>query len=145
SWQLRGSTSYRNYHKNLLKEALDIQRFNTRKLEAELWGAYDPTKVLEYNGDYWFYAGGSYSGVSGEWNVTLMKLDLLTDTDSFEEILDFDTSTKGAAIDSAYYAVTISNRKYNVSQIITKTSEAISGTISSIPIDPTGNEWIDAG
>src|SRR5699024_8648675 len=90
SWQLRGSTSYRNYHKNLLKEALDIQRINTRKLEAEVWGAYDPTKVLEYNGDYWFYAGGSYSGVSGEWNITLMKLSVnKASSDIFKDIPKF--------------------------------------------------------
>src|SRR5699024_4540485 len=63
---------------------------NTRKLEAEVWGAYDPTKVLEYNGDYWFYAGGSYSGVSGEWNITLMKLSVnKASSDIFKDIPKF--------------------------------------------------------
>lgn len=72
-WERRGGTDYRSFHYNLIKDLLDIQRTRTRKINANLYGEYDPTKILIYNGKPYYYAGGSYDG---RWHPVLMQINI---------------------------------------------------------------------
>lgn len=93
SWQRRGSTSYRNFHENLLKEILDLQRTNTRKLNAEFVGSFDPSKILVYDSQNFYCAGVSYVGVKGRWSANLFRINVQTGSDTFEDIPKFADET----------------------------------------------------
>lgn len=95
TWQRRGSTAYRNFHQNLLKEILDLQRTNTRKIDAKFWGTHDPSKILVYDSQNFYTAGISYVGHRGRWSASLFRINVQTGSDTFEEIPKFGGTTAG--------------------------------------------------
>lgn len=89
-WQRRGSVSYRSFYENLLKEIIDLQRSRVRKIQADLYGDFDPSKALKYDGGNFYYTGGRYESVRGRWIVTLMRVNIEeSSSDEFKNIPKF--------------------------------------------------------
>src|SRR5690625_4398453 len=98
-WGRRGGTLGRIFHENLLKEVIDFQRSNTRKLEANLHGDFDTGRVLIYQGEAFYYVGGQYSFLPGRWSVTLFRIqEQLSEADTFQQLIKYtaDSSTGSA-------------------------------------------------
>src|SRR5690625_1102579 len=74
NWGRRGGPYDRVFHENLLKEIMDVQRSWTGKLEAALYGVYDPSRILIYDGNGYFYTGGRFDGYNGDWSISLMRI-----------------------------------------------------------------------
>lgn len=93
SWQRKGSTSYRNFHWNLLAEHLDVRRGWRRLLSATLKGLYYPWQILSYDSEYFYFLGGSWDLFTGNWEGELFSLDIETGADTFDDIPKFTDET----------------------------------------------------
>nr|BDD43947.1 hypothetical protein 11 [bacterium] len=85
-WNRRGlGTADRTYFENFLKDLMDFQRSKARRMEAEIWGAYDPLSASNYNSNTFVYVGGEYKG--GRYFPTLFRINEQTaGTDSFDTV-----------------------------------------------------------
>lgn len=95
SWRRRGQTiTYRNFHENLESESLDLQRTPIKNTDAKTVGGYDPENVLIYRSANYFYMGGAFDGYNGEWEPSLLELNIQTASDDdFDDILKFTDET----------------------------------------------------
>ena len=143
-WRRRGETEYQGFHRLKLREVLDFQRTRIRKIYADVWGEIDPTGVMVYDSTNFLYVGGSYDGA---WHPRYMEINEQTGDDQIEENLaDVDVGGGINIGSGAVFADDIQRgRSFNASQRITITSSNISGTVSSIPIIPVGENFISMG
>ena len=86
-WARRGETTYLNYHHNLMRDYIDSQRSWTRRINANLWVGFDPTKIGAYKGNNYFYTGGRYANY--KWNASLFKINIEAQSDTFEDLPKF--------------------------------------------------------
>lgn len=93
TWQRRGSTSYRGFHENRLKEAMDVRRGWRRLLSATLKGLYYPYQILSYDSEYFYFIGGSWDLFTGNWEGELFSLDIETGSDTFDSVLKYTDET----------------------------------------------------
>lgn len=79
-WGRRGQTLDKTFAEAILKEVLDLQRSNIRKLQAQMTKGYDPKKILVYQTQNLYYAGGEFSGIPGRWQPTLYRINAQEDS-----------------------------------------------------------------
>jgi hypothetical protein len=82
-WQRRGSTDWRAHSVNLAKEIMDFQRSYGRTLQVVARKQYSPSKTLSYDSLSWYYIGGMYDGFTGDWTMTFVRNQFVTQVDTF--------------------------------------------------------------
>lgn len=93
TWGRRGQTADKNFHENQLKEPMDVQRGWRRLLSALLKGTYYPHNVLSYDSESFYYLGGRWDLFTGNFQADLFALDIVTGTDTFEDLPKFTDET----------------------------------------------------
>lgn len=106
TWQFRGTTTgYRNLHENLLKEILDVQRSITNNYKGELLASYSTANVIVKGTQNLFFLGGSLTGVESIWEGFFIEINVSTGSDTFENIVRFESSSSSSSSPSGGYNV----------------------------------------
>jgi hypothetical protein len=82
AWKQIGEATSVSHQEILLREILDFQRGQRRNIRANLYGEFEPDKVVQYDSKSFFFLGGSWDSKSYQWTSNLIEADLTTGTDT---------------------------------------------------------------
>jgi len=89
-WARRGEMTYLPFAHNLLREVLDVQRTTTRRISATVKSVLSFGDIVSYDSQYFYVLGGSFDGYSGVSTVELLRINIQTATDTFDNIPKFE-------------------------------------------------------
>ena len=131
----------------VLRERMSLFRNGSRNLLSEMWLNFDADHLIEYQGDTWFFLGGTLTGNGGWWNGPILQLtDQLDPNDIFSRrLVDDETGVSVNGTDISIVGDVERSKQFNKDQIITETTASLSGTVDTIPIEALNLNFMSVG
>jgi len=73
SWAYKGDTRNLSFIELITEDILGFLSKPKKYLRAIIRDDFEPYKVLQYDGSFWIYLGGTLNGKTGEWQVLLVE------------------------------------------------------------------------
>ena len=73
SWAYKGDTRNLSFIELVTEDILGFLSKPKKYLRAIIRDDFEPYKVLQYDGSFWIYLGGTLNGKTGEWQVLLVE------------------------------------------------------------------------
>ncbi len=131
----------------VLRERMGLFRNGSRNLLSEMWLNFDADHLIEYQGDTWFFLGGTLTGNGGWWNGPILQLTDQSDPNDIfsRRLVDDETGVSVNGTDISIVGDVERSKQFNKDQIITETTASLSGTVDTIPIEALNLNFISVG
>ena len=146
-WRFRGESDNWSFSRLGLEEIMAFQRNRIRRLKADLWGEYEPNQIIDYRNNDFFFLGGRQNGSENTWNARIAELNFVPQADSFEANISgiAGTGAQGLNLSQGIGSILATHSNFLRSQRLTITTADLSGTVTTIPIEPIGEQVLEEG